>query len=122
MSAMALSLGVDPSFRAAPGSFEAARRGENGGHRGVMIMDISHVAQSLPHASRTSWPILICLLGDFQLLKSGCAISVRGGGKTEALLCYLGVHYNQRVPRETLLNVLWSNGDPILAGQSLNSL
>jgi len=86
------------------------------------MMERSRGASFFRDTGAANWPILICLLGDFQLLKEGCAISVRGGGKTEALLCYLGVHYNQRVSRETLLNVLWSSGDPILAGQSLNSL
>jgi DNA-binding SARP family transcriptional activator len=65
---------------------------------------------------------LICLLGDFLLLKDGQPITVRSGGKAEALLCLLGLRYGQRVAREALLNALWPTGDPSLAGQSLNSL
>ena len=68
------------------------------------------------------WPILICLLGSFQLLKGGQPVALRGGGKAEALLCYLGLRYQERVPRDAILSALWPAGDPALAGQSLNSL
>src|SRR2546430_12083817 len=69
-----------------------------------------------------SWPILICLLGDVRLLKLGQLVGAFGGAKTEALLCALGVRYRDRVPRDVLLAILWPDGDPALAGQSLNSL
>jgi len=88
----------------------------------MTMMEHSQGVYSFRYDDMANWPIVICLLGDFQLLKAGCAISVRGGGKTEALLCYLGVHYNQRISRETLLDALWPNGDPVLTSQSLNSL
>src|SRR5690349_6786652 len=67
-------------------------------------------------------PILICLLGDFLLLKDGWPVTIRSGGKAESLLCLLGLRYGQRVAREALLSALWPDSDPALAGQSLNSL
>lgn len=67
-------------------------------------------------------PILICLLGDFRLLRAGQPIAVRGGGKAEALLGYLGLQSSYRVPRERLVHTLWPTSDPALANQSLNSL
>ena len=70
----------------------------------------------------TTWPILICLLGSFCLLKRGYPIALRGGGKTEALLGYLGLQYRHRVPRDLLVHTLWPASDSALAHQSLNSL
>jgi len=66
-------------------------------------------------------PIMICVLGDFLLLKAGQPVKMRHG-KTETLLCYLGLRYRKRVPRSELLNVLWPNYESALAGQSLNSV
>ncbi|HET9224593.1 MAG TPA: BTAD domain-containing putative transcriptional regulator, partial [Roseiflexaceae bacterium] len=74
------------------------------------------------HESDGAWPILICLLGSFRLLKCDQPVALRGGGKAEALLCYLGLRYQERVPRDAILSALWPAGDPVLAGQSLNSL
>lgn len=73
-------------------------------------------------ACDVSCPILICLLGSFLLLKAGQAVALRGGGKTESLLCQLGLHHTRSIPRETLLNTLWPSSDSVLASQSLNSL
>jgi DNA-binding SARP family transcriptional activator len=70
----------------------------------------------------TNWPILICLLGDFRLLKMGHPLTACGGAKTEALFCALGTRYRDRVPRDVLLSMLWPGSDPALADQSLNSL
>jgi DNA-binding SARP family transcriptional activator len=67
-------------------------------------------------------PVVICLLGDFRLLKSSQPIAVRSGGKAEALLGLLGLRACQRVARDAILAALWPAGDPTLAGQSLNSL
>lgn len=67
-------------------------------------------------------PVLICLLGNFYLLKMGQAVKVRSGGKAEALLCALALQSDYRVPRDTLLFMLWPKADPALANQSLNSL
>lgn len=73
-------------------------------------------------ADAAAWPILICMLGDFRLLQAGQRLAIRSGGKTEALLCYLGLHYGAAVPRSTLINALWPASDPALGALSLNSL
>ena len=44
---------------------------------------------SSPSTQDTTWPILICLLGNFRLLKAGQPVAVHAGGKTEALLVLL---------------------------------
>lgn len=67
-------------------------------------------------------PVLICLLGNFRVLKAGLPVPVRPGGKVEALLCVLSLAHDRGVPRDALLSALWPNGDGTLAGQSLNSL
>ena len=80
------------------------------------------VPDGLLWADAAAWPILICILGDFRLLQAGQRLAIRGGGKTEALLCYLGLHYGAAVPRATLINALWPASDPALGALSLNSL
>src|SRR5690349_7288114 len=77
---------------------------------------------SLLHNCEASWPILICVLGNFLVLKEGQAVTLRRGGKAETLLCHLGIHYGKTVPRDRLLNMLWPTSDAALAIQSLNSL
>jgi DNA-binding SARP family transcriptional activator len=67
-------------------------------------------------------PIVICLLGSFRLICRGQPVAQRGGGKTEALLCYLAIRQGQPVPRDTLLDRLWPDSNVALATQSLNSL
>jgi DNA-binding SARP family transcriptional activator len=69
-----------------------------------------------------SSPILICLLGNFRLLKAGNALTIHGGGKTEGMLGQLGLRHGQRLPRAALTNLLWPTSDTALANQSLNSL
>ena len=75
-----------------------------------------------PDTHATEWPILICLLGPFRLLKLGHPIAVGGGGKTEALLTHLALHPGRPASRSELLHLLWPDQDAALAGQSLNSL
>jgi len=65
---------------------------------------------------------VICMLGDFRLLQAGQRIAIRSGGKLEALLCCLGLHYGAAVSHATLVHTLWPTGDPTLGAQSLNSL
>ncbi|WP_322755299.1 bacterial transcriptional activator domain-containing protein [Frankia sp. Cas3] len=67
-------------------------------------------------------PLLICLLGGFQLLASGNPVSVRKGGKTELLLAALALHDGHRASRESLLEGLWPDTDPNRANQSLSTL
>jgi DNA-binding SARP family transcriptional activator len=69
-----------------------------------------------------TWPVMICLLGNFRLLRAGELVPIRAGGKREALLAYLGLQYDRRVPREQLVAALWPTSDFALALQSLNSL
>jgi DNA-binding SARP family transcriptional activator len=79
--------------------------------------------ESAAAAGLGTWPVLICLLGDFRLLRNEQAVPLRDGGKIEALLCMLALASERGVPRETLLMTLWpKSGDAGLASQSLNSL
>jgi DNA-binding SARP family transcriptional activator len=68
-----------------------------------------------------SWPILICLLGNFRVLAGGKTLRLRSV-KTESLLCSLALRERFSVPRETLLDLLWPLTERSLAGQSLNTL
>jgi DNA-binding SARP family transcriptional activator len=72
--------------------------------------------------SEASWPILICLLGQFRLLTAGQPLSMRHATKAQALLSSLALEPDYAAPRETLLNTLWPTADTALASQSLNSL
>lgn len=78
--------------------------------------------RSEPSADEASWPILICLLGNFRVLHSGRPVAIPCGGKIETLLCYLGRQSGRRVPRAALVNLLWPASDSVQATQSLNSL
>src|SRR5207247_8391610 len=83
-------------------------------HDGLAVLE--------PPADGAGWPILICLLGDFRVLKLGQPLALRSRGKAEALLCNLVLRRGQRMPRDTLLDALWPESEGALAGQSLNSL
>lgn len=74
------------------------------------------------HAEEMTAPVFVRVFGGFQLLQRGKPIVLRGRGKSEALLQELAVHSTEYVSRETLLERLWPDSDPDLAGQSLNSL
>lgn len=70
-----------------------------------------------------SWPVMICLLGEFQIIKlTGEPIAIHGGGKGGNLLRLLALKYNNCVGRDTILDHLWPEASPELALQSLNSL
>ena len=78
---------------------------------------------SLPMQHETARRILICLLGDFRVLKAGQPVAVRSGGKTEALLCLLALRCGCGTSRDTLLRALWPDCDDVaLARQALDSL
>lgn len=68
------------------------------------------------------WPLLICVLGNFQLLRVGQPVTVPAHGKAQACLSMLALRYRQPVRREIILESLWPNTNSTLAGQSLNSL
>jgi DNA-binding SARP family transcriptional activator len=67
-------------------------------------------------------PVWLGLLGAFRLLSNGQPVSVRAGGKTEALLAYLGSATRQGVPRDLLLRGLWPDSEVALASNALNNL
>jgi DNA-binding SARP family transcriptional activator len=90
---------------------------EHNGHEPILSADAAFMC-----AYPTAWPILICMLGGFRLLRSGQRVAIRSGGKMELLLCNLGLHYGPGVPRATLVNTLWPDSDAALGAQSLNSL
>jgi DNA-binding SARP family transcriptional activator len=69
-----------------------------------------------------AWPILIRLLGEFQLLKKGLPVAVRTGSKTQGLLRALALHPGYAVPRDDLIELLWPQSSGPLAAQSLHSL
>lgn len=71
--------------------------------------------------SLDDWPILVCLLGEFRVLKGGHPISLNGS-KAELLFRCLGLQPEQSVPRDLILETMWPGHPPNLSGQSLNSL
>jgi DNA-binding SARP family transcriptional activator len=85
-----------------------------------MMVELDGVAFHA-HIDNFVCPILICLLGEFRVLKGGHPISLRGS-KAEILLRSLGLQHKQPVARELLLETMWPGHAPDLAGQSLNSL
>jgi DNA-binding SARP family transcriptional activator len=78
-------------------------------------------ATSPTHTGEITWPILVCLLGGFRILRAGRPVATHGV-KVEALLCYLGLRHDRYVRRDAILEMLWPGRTPALAGQSLNSL
>lgn len=76
----------------------------------------THASDSIP------WPVLICLMGGFQVLKAGQPIALRQANKTQALLACLALERDYTAPREMLLQTVWPDSDVTLSGQSLNSL
>ena len=83
---------------------------------------LNQQTHALFHTGEAPWPLLVCVLGNFRLLRAGQAIALRRGGKAEILLCHLGMRYGQVVTSDTLLNLLWPSCDDTLAIQSLHSL
>jgi DNA-binding SARP family transcriptional activator len=68
------------------------------------------------------YPVQICLLGSFRLLRFGQPVDVRSGGKTATLLEILGLATRHGVARELLLSSLWPDSEAALAGNALNNL
>src|SRR5688572_29387979 len=86
------------------------------------MIDYGHDSVAREGSIAPPYPILICLLGSFRVLKAGGTVSIRMGGKTETLLAYLGLRTDERVTRETLAQLLWPDSDRALANHSLRSL
>src|SRR5829696_74612 len=66
--------------------------------------------------------VLVCLLGNFRLLRRGEPLNLLIAGKAMALLSQLALHLNSGVPREGLLEILWPEQDAAHSMVSLNSL
>jgi DNA-binding SARP family transcriptional activator len=79
-------------------------------------------AQALDRPTSSQWPVLICLLGGFQLLKRGLPVKLKPGGKAESLLTLLVLEDGIPVTRDLVIEHLWPNIDNELAVQSLHSL
>jgi DNA-binding SARP family transcriptional activator len=77
---------------------------------------------TIPSNIERSYSILICLLGQFRLVKMRHPITVPCGDKAKALLCHLALWPGCPTPRDTLLETLWPHSSRAEAGQSLNSL
>lgn len=75
-----------------------------------------------PTVSDVRAPIMVCLLGEFRLLKHGEEVLVGAGTKAGALLGRLALHLGQGVQREQLISAIWPESDVVLGGQSLSSL
>jgi DNA-binding SARP family transcriptional activator len=75
-----------------------------------------------PDLDELNQPVLLCLLGQIRLITNGRQVSLRSGGKMEALLVQLGLAPRHGVRREALLNAIWPESDPSLAGHALNTL
>ncbi|WP_216870967.1 AfsR/SARP family transcriptional regulator, partial [Modestobacter excelsi] len=67
-------------------------------------------------------PVLICLLGDFRVLKAGTEVPMRGGGKTAMLLTLLALGQRHRVSRQVLLGALWPDSDESRGSHALSSM
>jgi DNA-binding SARP family transcriptional activator len=67
-------------------------------------------------------PVLICLLGDFRVLKDGAEVPMRGAGKTAMLLTLLALGEGHRVPRQALLGALWPDSDGPRGSHALCSM
>lgn len=81
-----------------------------------------HQAFLVSSGDETTFPLMICLLGSFQLLKAGRPVLLRQGGKSEALLSHLSLQTQHGIAREKILQLLWPTSNTTLAGQALHSL
>lgn len=73
-------------------------------------------------ANPASWPVFICLLGGFCVLKSGHPLVLRNAEKLSALLSNLAIQDHFSASREQLIHTMWPNTQAELAGHALNSL
>jgi DNA-binding SARP family transcriptional activator len=96
-----------------------------------MLREVTALGPAREHAYRRAlhastepadWPVLICLLGCFRVIKRRQPQPMRGGGKTEALLSVLALARGHAVQRDVLLSRLWPDSDTSLARQSFNTL
>jgi DNA-binding SARP family transcriptional activator len=67
-------------------------------------------------------PVLICLFGDFRVLKAGTEVPMRGGGKTATLLTLLALGEGHRVSRQAILGTLWPDSEEPQGSHALSSM
>jgi DNA-binding SARP family transcriptional activator len=79
-------------------------------------------SQSYATTSQASWPILICVLGTFRVLKAGQPLLLRNANKMQALLANLAIAPNHALAHETVLEAVWPDIELSLAAKSLYSL
>jgi DNA-binding SARP family transcriptional activator len=65
---------------------------------------------------------MICLLGNFRLLRQGEPVNFLVSGKALVLLTELALRLESGVSRDVLLEALWPGQDPLQSTVSLNSL
>ncbi len=70
----------------------------------------------------SDWPVMVCVLGSFRVLKHDHPVALRSGGRAEMLLRELGWQHPAGVERERLLEQLWPASSTAAAGHSVNSL
>jgi DNA-binding SARP family transcriptional activator len=88
----------------------------------VSEVNADGAVSSSPPQGDPGHAVLICLLGPFRVLKAGHPVDVRNGGKWETLLTHMALRLETGMTRESLLALLWPDGNPALATESLNSL
>ena len=91
-------------------------------HQTLTVVHAEQDAASGACSEQPRWPLLICLLGPFRLLQGPRRMPIRGESKAAVLLGSLALRSGRPVARETLLDLLWPQGDADLASQSLHSL
>lgn len=69
-----------------------------------------------------SRPVLICLFGDFRVLKAGTEVPMRGAGKTATLLTLLALGEGHRVSRQVILGALWPDSEEPRGSHALSSM
>jgi DNA-binding SARP family transcriptional activator len=82
----------------------------------------SQWAKTTPAAKLNGWPVFICLLGGFCVLKAGQPLVLRNAEKICALLSNLAIQDQFGASREHLMQALWPNTQAVMAGHALNSL
>jgi DNA-binding SARP family transcriptional activator len=64
----------------------------------------------------------VCLLGGFRLFKDGARLPLRPGGRAETFLATLAFHGKPGIHRDSLIELVWPEAEPVLGAQSLNTL
>jgi DNA-binding SARP family transcriptional activator len=86
------------------------------------MRNVRDEAPTLLRLEPAQWPVLICQLGGYQLLKDGHPVALKSGGKAELLLTLLVLEEGLPLTRDLVLERLWPDTELQLAAQSLHSL